>query len=221
LSYKFNFTFDADSTPQIRIPVTDLSVLLTSKVTMPLTFHEGVSLIYTSKLEDLDISKFSIDSLLGSTLTMKDSSQLGIIMRTETTLPFSIKLVFRCLNANGDTIKYKGKPFGLFDKDTLYIHAPGVQQDKEDNWTVEPNEIPKDPMEDNLNWAHLSKAELDLFPQISEIIYSIIIDDKALKEAYQNGVRDVPISESQYIKLRIGLTAQIEAAINLVNNEKK
>ena len=224
LKYKFSFDFNPDSTPQIRIPMKSTTVNMQSKITMPMVFQKGFALKYNSKLENLDISKFSLDSLLGSTLTLKDSTQLGIIMRSESTLPLHIKLVFRCLDAAGDTIMYNNKPFGLFDTDTLDVYAPDVTQQIDttnrynDNWTFEPVV--------NANWAHLTKAQLDLFPQIKDILYTIIIDDKSLEDFYSDDndpghLRDVPISKEQYLKLNIGLSAQIQAAVNLVNNEKK
>ena len=210
ISYKFNFSFDAASTPQVRIPV-DTYVRMKTKVTMPLAFHQGASIKHTDELQNLDVSQFNVDSIFGSAVKLSDTSKIGIVMKTESSVPLHIKAVLRCYDAGGKIIQdpTTGKEFGLFDTDTLDLYPP--------TFTKVGNEWQATPVE-KLNTATLSKKQLDLFPQIKSIKYTLIVDDKALDEAYKAGLDDVYISPSQGITLTIGLTADVDGTVKLNGN---
>ena len=217
VKYKFLFSFDSTQTPQIRIPMSTF-VHLYSKVKLPFTFQKGFHLEYSDYAENLDISQFDIDSLLGETVQLGDSSQLGIIMKTQSTVPLHVKLVFNCLDEWGNVLKDPEdstgvKDFTIFDGDTLDIYPPIVTQSPDDNWIFEPRE--------QKNEAHLTKKQMQVFPKTKTLRYKMIIDDSALEEAYESGLHDVPIGKDGQIKLTIGLTAQIDAALNLLDSYKQ
>ena len=70
--------------------------------------------------------------------------------------------------------------------------------------------------------ARLTKKQLDLLPKIKSIHYEARINDNSLKEAYNNGLSNVRITENQGITLKIGVTAHIDAIFDLnVEDNKK
>lgn len=217
VNYKFRVSFDEEQTPQIRIPLKAFVHLYTN-AKLPFTFQNGFYLKYENKANNIDISQFDIDSLLGSTVQLSDTSKVGVIMKTESTIPLHIKLVLRCYDADGNVLKDPEdstgvKEFAIFDKDTLDLYPPTVEQDlATDTWTITPNQI--------LNEAHLTKKQLGVFPKTKELRYKMIIDESCMEETYKNGVYDVPISADGTVKFIIGLTADLSAAVQLNFNEK-
>ena len=217
INYKFRVSFNEDTTPQLRIP-TKAFVHMFTKAKLPFTFQNGFYLQYENHAENIDISQLDIDSLLGNTVQVSDTSKVGVIMKTESSVPLHIKLVLRCIDSEGNVLKDPEdstgvKEFAIFDKDTLDIYPPVVDQDiTTDTWTITPRQI--------LNEAHLTKKQLQLFPQTKELRYKMIIDESCMEETYKNGVYDVPISADGTIKFTIGLTADLAAAVQLNFNSK-
>lgn len=218
VKYKFLFSFDSVQTPQIRIPMNTF-VHLYSKAKLPFSFQKGFYLRYEDIAQNIDISQFNIDSLLGKNITVSDTSQLGVIMTTESSVPLHVKLILRCLDNRDSVIMDPENPsqeFKIFDTDTLDIYPPVVTQTttaQGKNWTFRPNK--------QVNNAHLTKRQLkEVFPNTKSLRYTLIIDDTALKESYDAGLDEVPIGKDGTIKFIIGLTAQMDVAINLNQNKK-
>ena len=66
--------------------------------------------------------------------------------------------------------------------------------------------------------ARLTKAKLDLMPSIKHIVYYARIDDESLQEAYARGMENIRITNDQGLKLKIGLTAHVDALLKFENN---
>ena len=214
VNYKFQFSFDEAQTPQIRIPLNTF-VNLYTQAKLPFTFQNGFYLKYENNAQNIDISQFDIDSLLGSTVQLSDTSKVGVLMKTESTIPLHVKLVLRCYDDRDSVImdpEDNTREFAIFDKDTLDIYPPSVEQNlTTDTWTITPQQI--------INEAHLTKKQLGVFPKTKALRYKMIIDESCMEETFKNGVYDVPISADATIKFTIGLTADLDAAIKLNLNQ--
>lgn len=220
VTYKFRFSFDEEQTPQIRIPMNTF-VHLYTRAKLPFTFQDGFYLKYSNNAENIDISQFDIDSILYKAFEERaqlgDSSKVGVIMKTESTVPLHIKLVLRCYNDSDQVIMDPENPsqeFKIFDKDTLDIYPPDVEQSSTlDSWTITPNDT-------TYNTATLTKKQLRVFPRTKALRYTLIIDESCMQETWKKGVYDVPIGADGTIKFTIGVTADIDAAIQLNLNSK-
>lgn len=213
ISYQFLFSFDPETTPQIRIPK-DPYVKLSSDISMPLTFKQGARITHQAFVQDIDISQFNIDSLLRF-CTVDKNSEIGVIMKTSTDVPLHIRLQLRCIGEDGKPLKDPADPskeFGIFDSDTLDIYPPQFTKNPDGTWNRTPREV--------VNAAHLSKEEMDLFPKTKSVQYMMWVDDTALEEAYKDGMFDIQISPDDILKLKIGITADLNAAIQLNQNNK-
>lgn len=220
VTYKFRFSFDEEQTPQIRIPMNTF-VHLYTRAKLPFTFQDGFYLKYSNNAENIDISQFDIDSILYKAFEERaqlgDSSKVGVVMKTESTVPLHIKLVLRCYNDSDQVIMDPENPsqeFKIFDKDTLDIYPPDVEQSSTlDSWTITPNDT-------TYNTATLTKKQLRVFPRTKALRYTLIIDESCMQETWKKGVYDVPIGADGTIKFTIGVTADIDAAIQLNLNSK-
>lgn len=229
VKYKFLFSFDSLQTPQIRIPMNTF-VHLYSKAKLPFTFQKDFNMKYTETADNLSISEFNIDSLLGETVRLNDSSQLGIIMTTKSTVPLHIKLNIRCYDESGNVLMDPEDPSKVFTMfktisgtdtiDYLDIYPPEVTQSKDskgawtDQWSIVPNA--------QVNTAHLTPKQIKgVFPKTKSIRYEMVIDDTNLQQ--EDGSRnwkELPLGKDQQLSLTIGLTADLKGALQLVNNNK-
>ena len=216
IGYNFGFGFNPAVVPQIRIP-NNTFVDFEAKATIPLIFNEGVRIAYTTKLESIDISQFNIDSLLSSVTSIDTltTSDLGVIMTTESSIPLHLSIELRCFNEFGDTIMDPERgdtvPFVIFNDTTnngKLVIMPPTYTENQGKYECHPTP--------HTNGAYLTKRQLDLFPKIKEIEYTIYVDDKGLDQsAYNAGVL---ISPDQYLQFSIALTAQVSAILNFTQN---
>ena len=216
LGYKFGVDFNYQMTPQIRI-TPNTSIRIDAICTLPLIFNQGLYVAYTDTIADVNLSQISIDSLLSGTTiidTLK-ATDVKLVIAAKNTIPLDIKATMRCLDKNGNVIMDpvdNTKPLLLCKQDTIVITAPTYAYENA-NW------VQKAPGESTII-ANLTKAELNLFPQIHDIIYTAIIDDEALQDAYSKGLSNIRITKEQGLTLKIGLTAEVDAIVNFANDNK-
>lgn len=212
LGYRFNVEFNAQTTPQIRV-IPDMRVRVNTHTTLPLIFDEGMHLDYTDTIRDVNLSQYSIDSLTAKTEiidTMK-TTDVTLFLTAYNTIPMDIRAVFRCIDANGDTIMDPtdpSKPMTLFAEDSLTFVAPHYEYIGA-NWqrTSEGKTVIT---------AQLSKEKLNLLPKVKNIIYSAVLENKTLQDEYdvKQGFT-AKITEDSGLTLKIGLTAQADIVLNL------
>ncbi|MBO4689270.1 MAG: hypothetical protein J5621_00180 [Paludibacteraceae bacterium] len=217
LSYNFKIDFDWQKTPQIRV-TQNTNMRVEAEATLPMMFNQGTKIAYTDTLKNVNLSKVDLDSMLND-VEIIDTLKLAnikLLLLTESTIPLQIKALFRCYDKNGNIIKDPedpSKPLTLFESDTLrinppkFVYANGVWNISEANKT---NVV-----------ASISKKQLDVFPEIDHIMYSLWVDDESLDYAFQQGAFNVKITGDSGIKMQIGLTGHVDAVLNLNGNKDK
>ena len=105
------------------------------------------------------------------------------------------------------------KPLNLFESDTIKIDPPTYAFSNA-NWNIVKEG-------ENIITAKLTKEKLDLLPSIKQIIYTAIIDDESLEEAFRQGQFNIRITDDAGLKVKIGLTAQLGAVLNFNKNKDK
>jgi len=215
LGYKFGLDFDYSKTPQIRI-TPNTSIRIEAVCTLPLIFNEGLYISYNDTIRDINLSKVSIDSLLGSVAvvdTLK-ATDVNVILHAENDIPLDIKAYMRCLDENGKVINDptdSSKPLLLFKQDTIQLQAPNYIKNSSGIW--QPEESGKTTI-----IANVSKEELELFPKIKHIAYFAIIDDESLQDAYDKGLENIRLTNDQGLTLKIGLSADVNAILDFTNS---
>ena len=217
LGYKFNLDFNYQMTPQIRI-TPNTSIRIEAICQLPMIFNEGLKVVYEDTIKDIDISKYSIDSLLNNVKiidTLK-ATDVNAVLHAKNQIPVDLKVYFRCLDAAGQIImdpEDNTKPLLLFPEDTVKLQAPTYVKES-GNW------VPKKPGETTI-FANLSKAELNLFPKIKQIAYYAQIDDQSLQEAYSKGLENIRLTDDQGLTVKLGLSASVDAILDFSKEENK
>ena len=218
LGYKFGVGFYEDRTPQIRI-TPNTTIRVKSTVTLPFIFGKDTYIRYPQTTA-VNLSKLSIDSLQASTEVIDTikASNVKLVMKATTTIPLNLKYTMRCLDENGDTIKDpldRSKDFLLFTQDTIQLKAPAVSVVKEGSIT----RFVSTPQE-SVFMVDLSKEQLNVFPKVSQIVFTAVLDNDALKDAYDQGFAGVALHSYDYVLMKIGLAANVEGVFNFGKNDK-
>ena len=217
LGYKFGIDFNYQMTPQIRI-TPNTSVRIEAACQLPFIFKNGVFVDYKDTIRDLNLSQYSIDSLLAEVKevdTLK-ATDVALYIRALNTIPLDVKASMRCLDEFGNVIMDPDtatKPLLLFPADTITLKAPEFKTEG-GNWSM------KEPGETIIT-ANLNKRQLDLMPKIKSIVYTAIVDDKSLQDAYSKGMNNVKITADEGLTIKLGLTAHVDAILNLSGNKKQ
>lgn len=216
LGYKFNLDFNYDMTPQIRI-TPNTSIRIEAICTLPLIFNQNIYMEYKDTLRDLDLSQYSIDSLIGDVeiIDTLKATDVALYLKAMNSIPLDIYASLRCLDAYGNEIKDPDdptKPLIFFAEDTVRLKAPNYEK-------VNGIWIQKSPGETVIT-ARLTKRQLDLLPTVKSIVYSAMINDKSLEDAYAKGMENIRITDDQGLKIRLGLTAHVDAILNLSGKEE-
>ena len=216
LGYSFNVDFDWSKTPQIRI-TQNTGIRVEAETTLPMMFNQGTRISYADTIKDVNLSKANLDSLLDDveivdTLKMSD---LKLIMLTTSTIPLQVKALFRCYDENGNLLKdpeNPSMPLTLFESDTLRI-VPPTYAFSNGTWNMTPKKS-------NLVGS-VTKKKLEVLSQVNYITYELWVDDEALDYAFKQGAFNVKITGDSGIKLQIGLTAHVDAVLNLTNSKNE
>ena len=219
LGYKFNIDFSYGGTFPDQVRITpNTSIRIEAACQLPLIFNQGVFVDYKDTIRDVQLSQYSIDSLLAEVKevdTLK-ATDVALYLRAQNTIPLDIKASMRCLDEFGNVIMDPDtatKPLLLFPADTIMLNAPDFEY-AGGSWNARtPGET--------VIIAKLSKQQLDLLPKIKSIVYSAVIDDASLQKAYANGMNNVKITADEGLTLHIGLTAHVDAILNFDNNNNK
>ena len=127
LGYKFEVDFDMQRSPQVRLTPDD-SIEINAICNLPMIFHDSVFFQYKDTTNDVNLSQYTIDSLLassGNVDTVK-TSDVRLVLQGINNMPVCLALTVRCLDENGQVVmdaENPSKPFQLFDRDTVRIEA--------------------------------------------------------------------------------------------------
>lgn len=211
LVYKIGVAFDSVTTPQIRV-VADATVKAKATAKVPLEFHKGLKIDYTDTIKGIKLEQASIDSLLKEVnwVDSLKTTNVNVFLNIENSIPFEIEATFYCLDANDQPIMDPNDPtklWRIFDPETLTLacatYEPGTH-----------NIIPAR----SVSNCPMTKEKLDLFPKIKSIVYYGKLNDDALQKPEMLGAQ---INGNNKLKVRLGLTADIDAYINLANVNTK
>ena len=221
LGYKFNLDFNYQMTPQIRI-TPNTSIRIDAICVLPLIFNQGLHIEYNDTIRDINLSQYSIDSLIGSVQvidTLK-TSDLSVVLHAKNQIPLDIKAYMRCLDEAGNIIMDptdNTQPLLLFKQDTIRLQAPNFVKE---GGTF----VPKTPGETTII-ASLSKAEMQLLPKIKQIAYYAFIDDDSMASAYAKGMENIRLTDDQGLTVKIGVSAKVDAILDFTktdnNNQQK
>ena len=212
IGYDFAVDFDITETPQIRI-TPDTKVSINAVCTLPMKFRDSLFVDYSDTIKGVDLSKADIDSLLREVkfVDTLQTSDVNLYLTATSEIPLTVRATFKFLDEAGQTIKDptdQSKDFNPFTEDTISIAPPRFEKNSIGTWT---------PVENGktIISAALTKPELDLLPKIKTITYSVIIDNKALDYAFKQGLNEVPLTNEQKLDLKIGITAHLDAIMDL------
>lgn len=217
LGYKFNIDFNYDITPQIRI-TPNTAIRIDAACQLPLIFNQGVFINYTDTIKDIDLSQYSIDSLLGNVeiIDTLKATDVALYLKAQNTIPLDVKASMRCLDAANRVVmdpSDPSKPFLLFPSDTIMLKAP--------TFAFEGGTWNRKAPGETVITAYLTKQQLDMLPLIKAIKYSAVIDDESLQNAYNDGMSNVKITADEGLTVKIGITAQVDAVLDFQGNNNK
>ena len=218
LGYRFKVRFNQGLTPQIRV-VPNTSIKVIAHSTLPFIFNEGVFVNYPDTFHNVNLSDMSLDSLQASSDVVDtiSAANLKIVMQAKNNIPLHVKATMRCYDKDDKMImdpKDPTKPFILFDSDTITIDPPTMAYDaKEESWRTTGEGI-------TTFISTLSKEDINLLPSVKTISIRAIIDDKALKYAYDQGMESIRLLQNQDLIFKLGVTAKVSAVLDF-NNDKK
>lgn len=217
IGYKFEVSFDMQKTPQVRLTPDD-SININAICTLPMIFHDGVYFRYSDTTENVNLSQFTIDSLVKSVnvIDTLKSSELKVILHANNDMPVSIALSMRCLDENGKVIMdpiNTSEPFYLFQNDTTRLEAGDYTITAEGGWFL-------NKATETVMIASMNQARLNMLPKVKSIVYSAVLDDQSMKEAYAKGYNNLSLRAERGFTIKIGISAQVDAVLDFKNDNK-
>lgn len=218
IGYKFEVSFDMQKSPQVRLTPDD-SININAICTLPMIFHDGVYFRYNDTTNNVNLSQFTVDSLLKSVSVIDTihSSDLKVIMHAANDMPVSISLSMRCLDEKGNVIMdpiNKTEPFYLFQADTTRLAAGQYTITPEGGWFL-------DKATETVMIASLNKERINVLPKVKSIVYSAVLDDQSMKEAYAKGYNNLSLRAERGFTIKIGLAAQVDAVFDFNKKDNK
>lgn len=205
IHYSISAGFDKETTPQVRV-AGDAYVRAEAIAKVPIEFHQDMKIDYTDTIKGIKLDRASIDSLLDKVewIDTLKTSNVHVFVKVTNGIPLDIKGTFYCLDKDGNEImdpENPSKRWTIFDGDTLQLagatyDAAGVI-------------IPKE----SITGSAITRAKIDLFPKISQIVYYAYVTD----DAVQSTNYGVKITGANNVKVALGLTADLDAILNLNN----
>ena len=217
IGYKFEVSFDMQKTPQVRLTPDD-SININAICTLPMIFHDGVYFRYSDTTDNVNLSQFTIDSLVKSVnvIDTLKSSELKVILHANNDMPVSIALSMRCLDENGKVIMdpiNTSEPFYLFQNDTTRLEAGDYTITAEGGWFL-------NKATETVMIASMNQARLNMLPKVKSIVYSAVLDDQSMKEAYDKGYNNLSLRAERGFTIKIGISAQVDAVLDFKNDNK-
>lgn len=209
VGYKYHIDFNQQETPQVRI-TPNTGVHFRVDYRLPFIFKENMGVQYADTIRDVDLSRFTLDSLLGSVpyLDSLKSGDLKLIIKLQNTIQLGMTGVFRALDADGNAVidPTTGEPFQLTGSDTITI-APPTFAYQNGTWVVtQPHE--------QTEIISVTPDKFDALAQIKSIAFDATIDNKALNYAFEQGNFNTRLTDDANLKIGIGIAAQVEAVFD-------
>ena len=210
IGYKFAVKFNEQETPQIRL-TKNTSIKIDAVCNLPMILNEGVSLGYSDKIKGIDLSMLDLDSLLKDVemIDTLEEASAKLVIKFENSIPLQFKGVLTCLDENDNVIidpKTK-RPLLLTENDTIMIAAPKFTEKEGHVWSATPQE--------SVEVVEVDCDDLETLRQIKTIAFHVWMDDESLKQAYEDGLNNIQLTDDNYLKVKIAVGANVEGVLNL------
>ena len=218
LGYKFYIDFDSVTTPQIRI-LPDTRIKVAADIWAPFAFNEGVEANYVDTTKNVNISKYSLDSLVSSVdvIDTIKTSNVKLVLHAENRIPLSIRGVVYFYDADMNVVmdpEDPSKPLRISQIDTLLFNAPQYSFNAGISTISEPGVT--------IYTMDLHKKHFDAFTKIKSIRYFVELDGKDLHDEYKTDPNFlIRLTSDDQLKLNIGLATDIDAVLNFNKKDKK
>ena len=212
ISYDWTMSFSQRLTPQIRItPNTD--IILDATAVLPMKFQKGVKISTSDTLRNIDLSQIKLDSLINTVdyIDTLKTANLTLYLTITNTIPLAIKLHLIPFDENNQIVTYKdeqGNDVQLFN-DTILLEAPTFEN-------INGKYVPTTSNPQVLTEL-ITKPVIDKLPTVKTIKYELWVDDDSLKSEYY----PIQITKDGKLKVQIGITADVDAILNLAAGENK
>ena len=213
-SFNYSFHLLVDQNPRSDYPwkqhriTKDTKVHGYAMVDVPFKFNEGTELAYSMTIKDVDLSSFTLDSLMAESeiLDTLKTSNLKLFLQVENSIPFDIEGVFTFLDKDSADMHLQL----VQDNDSNRLHFPAPTMirpaGQKYGYVSEPSKT--------VLIVDVEKNDFDRFAEIKAIRL-----DAAITGNPQPCVLDTTTS----VRVRIGIAANVDAILNLdkIANQNK
>ncbi len=191
LGYKFDILPNYTDYKQARI-TKNTKLDITALITVPLVFNEGVDFLMTDTVTNVNISQFSIDSLLDKAefIDSMKTANLKLVLTTENYIPFDIHAHVTFIDYKNDSI-----PLQMNENNDIFIAGPSKVMGMD---VAEPTK--------SINTLELDKHNLELLSTVKALRLTAGLGGNTVK---------VRLKASNYVKIKIGLAFDVEASLNM------
>ena len=208
VGYKFAVKFNEQETPQIRM-TNNTSIRLDAACELPMIFDEGVELAYSDTIHNIDLSALDIDSILNNVtiLDTLEKANAKLVVTLENSIPLDFIGTLTCLDENGKVIidPKTDKPFILTERDSIAIAAP--------KFTFE-NHVWSSTAAESIEVINVDRVDLETIKKIKKVVFYVELNDKAMQYAYEKGLFNVKLTDDNYLRVKLGVGASVEAVLN-------
>ena len=218
LGYKFFIDFDSIRTPQIRV-LPDTRMKVKADLLAAFMFNKGVEACYTDTAKDVNISKYSLDSLIADVefIDTIKASNVKLILTAENRIPLTIRGTVRFYDENMNLVMdpmNPSKPLLISNLDTLIFNAPEFEFSQGTTHLSEPGK--------SVYTLDLEKKHFDSLTKIKHIRYYAELDGKDLDKYYdQDSKFLIKLTAEDKLKIKLGITANADAVFNFGGKEEQ
>lgn len=218
LGYKFYIDFDSMATPQLRV-LPDTRIKVEADILAPFAFNEGVEACYEDTAKDVDISKYSLDSLIANVefIDTIKASDVKVVLAIENRIPLTMRGVVRFYDENMKVImdpKDSSKPLRLSEIDTLLINAPQYKYSAGISSISEPGKT--------IYTLDVGKKHFDTLTRIKNIRFFVELDGEDLHDEYKADPNFlIKLNAEDQLKMKIGICTNVDAVFNFNGKDEK
>ncbi len=218
LGYKFFIDFDSVRTPQIRV-LPDTRIKVAADLWAPFAFNEGVEANYVDTTKDVNLSKYSLDSLTANVdyIDTIKTSNVKVVLAIENRIPLAMRGVVYFYDQNMNVVmdpKDPTKPLRVSDTDTLFINPPQYEFKAGVSSITEPGKT--------IYTLDVEKKHFDTLTKIKNIRYFVELDDRDMNDEYKQDPNFlIKLNAEDQLKMKIGISTNLDAVFNFNSKEEK
>jgi len=207
LNYGFHLSIDKNAAQQQHRMTKNVNITGKGVVDIPMKFKKGSELSYSLLLDSINLSSITLDSLLGSAqiLDTVRASELKMVLQIENSLPFDLNAYVVFLDKDSVEMKLNL----VEDNDSNRIHLPAPKM--EVTAFSAPYGVITEPSVQTFI-VNVKKNDFDRFAEIKKI---------RLDATISGNPEPCILDDKCKLSLKVGLTANIDAILDLSREEKK